>query len=86
MATILLRQVRTSTIRDPTETRPSATAGAGQDQLIRPPAARLNVKLKAANGEIIAFGEGYTSRSAGLNGIESIKASAAAAPIVETDA
>ncbi|MCF2527206.1 YegP family protein [Yinghuangia soli] len=42
-------------------------------------------RLKAANGEIIAVGEGYTTKSACLQGIESVKANAAGASVVETD-
>ena len=37
-------------------------------------------RLKAKNGEIIATGEGYKSKSGCLNGIESIKKNAPEAP------
>ncbi|EKT78011.1 hypothetical protein WSS_A34642 [Rhodococcus opacus M213] len=36
--------------------------------------------LKATNGEIIAASQGYTSKAAAQNGIESIKSNAATAP------
>lgn len=39
-------------------------------------------RLKAANGEIIASGEGYKSKQGCLNGIESIKKNA---PIAEIE-
>ena len=42
-------------------------------------------RLKAANGEIIATGEGYSSKQACLNGIESVKKNAPDAPVVEMD-
>jgi hypothetical protein len=42
-------------------------------------------RLKAANGEIIASGEGYTTKAACLNGIESVKKNAPVAEIVEND-
>jgi uncharacterized protein YegP (UPF0339 family) len=40
-------------------------------------------RLKAPNGEIIANGEGYTSKEHCLKGIESIKENAPKAEIVE---
>ncbi len=40
-------------------------------------------RLKAANGEIIASGEGYKQKAGCLNGIESIKKNAPEAEIVE---
>ena len=40
-------------------------------------------RLKAANGQIIAVGEGYTSLKSCLNGIESIRKNAPDAEIVD---
>jgi len=40
-------------------------------------------RLKAPNGEIIAVGQGYSSKAACLNGIESVKKNAPDAPIEE---
>ena len=37
--------------------------------------------LRAANGEVIASGEGYNSRFGAINGIDSVKKYAANAPI-----
>jgi uncharacterized protein len=37
--------------------------------------------LKAANGEIIASGQGYKSKAAAEKGIESVKTNAAAAKV-----
>ncbi len=42
-------------------------------------------RLKAANGEVIATGEGYSSKNACLNGVESVKKNAPNAEIVEID-
>ncbi len=42
-------------------------------------------RLKAANGEIIAVSEGYTSKSSCLNGIESVKKNAPIAEIKELE-
>jgi uncharacterized protein len=38
-------------------------------------------RLKAANGEIVAIGEAYSSRSAAHDGCEAVKRAAAAANI-----
>jgi uncharacterized protein YegP (UPF0339 family) len=40
-------------------------------------------RLKAANGQVIAVGEGYRSKAACLKGIESIKRNASDAGIIE---
>lgn len=40
-------------------------------------------RLKAANGQIIAASEGYTTKAACLNGVESVKRSATGAVIKE---
>ncbi len=42
-------------------------------------------RLKAANGEVIATGESYKSKTSCLNGIESIRKNAPKAQIVEVD-
>ena len=39
--------------------------------------------LKAANGQVIATSEGYSSKAAAIGGIESVKKNAPGAPIVE---
>ena len=38
-------------------------------------------RLKAANGEIVATGESYTSKSGVLNGVDAVKRAAAAAAV-----
>ena len=43
-------------------------------------------RLKASNGQVVATGgEGYSSKSAAINGIESVKKNAPEAPIVEVE-
>ncbi len=46
-------------------------------------AGEFRFRLKATNGQIIATGEGYTSKSGCMNGIESIKKNAPDADVVK---
>ena len=46
-------------------------------------AGKFRFRLKAANGEIIAVSESYTSKEGCINGIESVKKNAPLAKIVE---
>ncbi|MDY1591874.1 MAG: YegP family protein [Methanofastidiosum sp.] len=46
---------------------------------------QFRFRLKAANGEIIATGEAYTTKKSCLNGIESIRKNAPIAEIVEIE-
>ncbi len=46
-------------------------------------AGEYRFKLKAPNGEVIATGEGYSSKAGCMNGIESVKKNAPKAKIVE---
>jgi len=47
---------------------------------------KFRFRLKAANGEIIAVSEAYSSKDACVNGIESVKKNAAIAKVVEAQA
>jgi len=47
---------------------------------------KFRFRLKAANGEIIAVSEAYSSKDACVNGIESVKKNAAIAKVVEAKA
>lgn len=47
-------------------------------------AGKFRFRLLAANGEIIAASESYSSKEACVNGIESVKKNAPIAKIVET--
>ncbi|PLX34112.1 MAG: DUF1508 domain-containing protein [Clostridiales bacterium] len=42
-------------------------------------------RLKAANGQVIATGEGYKTKASCMNGIESIKKNAPEAKVVEVE-
>jgi uncharacterized protein len=44
---------------------------------------KYRFRLKAANGEIIAVSEGYSSRESCMNGVESVKKNAPIAKVVE---
>ena len=48
-------------------------------------AGKFRFKLKAANGEIIAVSEAYSSKDACVNGIESVKKNAPSAKIKEVE-
>jgi len=44
---------------------------------------KFRFRLKSGNGQIIAVSEAYESKDSCLNGIESVKKNASAAPVVE---
>lgn len=46
-------------------------------------AGEYRFRLKATNGQIIAVGEGYTTRANCMNGVESVKKNAPDAEVVE---
>ena len=48
-------------------------------------AGKCRWRLKAANGEIIATSEAYSSKAACENGIESVKKNAPVAEVVEVE-
>ena len=48
-------------------------------------AGKFRFRLKAANGEVIAVSEAYSSKDACVNGIESVKKNAPAAKIKEVE-
>ena len=51
-------------------------------ELYQDKAGEFRFRLKATNGQIIAVSEGYTTKAACENGIESVRKNAADAPIV----
>lgn len=59
---------------------------AGKFELYSDTQGKFRFRLKAGNGEIIAVGEAYESKSGALNGIESIKKNAPEAEVVDTTA
>jgi uncharacterized protein YegP (UPF0339 family) len=46
-------------------------------------AGKFRFRLKAANGEIVATGEAYESKSGAIKGVDAVKRAAAAAEVVE---
>lgn len=48
-------------------------------------AGEFRFRLKATNGQIIATGEGYKSKSGCMNGIESVKKNVADSEVVEAE-
>jgi len=56
---------------------------AGTFELYTDKAGEYRFRLKAGNGEVIAISEGYSSKSAALNGIDSVRRNAADAEVVE---
>jgi len=49
-------------------------------ELFKDASGEFRFRLKAANGEIIAASQGYSSKAAARHGIESVKTNAATAP------
>lgn len=58
---------------------------AAKFEVYKDKAGKYRFRLKAGNGEVIATGEAYESKSGCLNGIESIKKNAPVAEVVELD-
>jgi uncharacterized protein YegP (UPF0339 family) len=58
---------------------------AGKFELYQDKGGDYRFRLKAANGEVIASGQGYTSKSGAMNGIDSVRRNAADAEVVEVE-
>ncbi|PIE98486.1 MAG: DUF1508 domain-containing protein [Treponema sp.] len=58
---------------------------AGKFEYYKDRKGKYRFRLKAGNGEIIATGEAYESKSGCLNGIESVRKNAKDATVVESD-
>ena len=58
---------------------------AGKFELYQDKAGKYRFRLKASNGQVIAVGEAYESKSAAENGIASVQKNAPGAPVVEVD-
>jgi uncharacterized protein YegP (UPF0339 family) len=56
---------------------------AGRFELYKDTQGKYRFRLKAGNGQIIAVGEAYESRSAAVNGIDSVRRNAADAELVD---
>ena len=55
---------------------------AGKFEVYQDKRGEFRFRLKASNGQVIATGEGYSSKAGCLNGIESIKKNALEAEVV----
>lgn len=58
---------------------------AGKFEVYRDSMGKYRFRLKASNGQVIATGQGYSSKDSCLNGIESVKTNAPVAEIVEEE-
>ncbi|WIY02972.1 DUF1508 domain-containing protein [Amycolatopsis mongoliensis] len=58
---------------------------AGKFEVYRDKAGKFRFRLKAGNGEVVAVGEAYESKTGAKAGCEAVQRAAAGAPIVETD-
>ena len=54
---------------------------ASKFELYKDAAGKFRFRLKASNGQVIATGEAYESRSSALKGIESVRNNAGAAAL-----
>ncbi len=56
---------------------------AGKFELYKDNAGKFRFRLNAGNGEVIATGKSYESKSAAENGIKSVQTNAASATVVD---
>jgi len=57
----------------------------GKFEYYKDKAGKYRFRLRASNGQTIASGQGYSSKDACLNGIESVKKNAPEAPVEEVE-
>ncbi|MDR0849308.1 MAG: YegP family protein [Propionibacteriaceae bacterium] len=58
---------------------------AGKFEVYEDKAGKFRFRLKAGNGQVVASGEAYESKSAALKGCEAVQRAAEDATIVEVD-
>lgn len=58
---------------------------AGKFEVYEDKAGKFRFRLKASNGQVVATGEAYETKSAARKGCESVQRAAAGAKIEETD-
>ncbi len=56
---------------------------AGKFEVFKNKKGEYRFRLKASNGQIIASGQGYNTKAACMNGIESVRKNAPLAAVVE---
>lgn len=59
---------------------------AGKFEVYEDRAGKFRFRLKASNGQVVATGEAYESRSAANKGCESVQRAAEGASVVEAEA
>jgi uncharacterized protein YegP (UPF0339 family) len=58
---------------------------AGKFEVYQDRGGKYRFRLKASNGQVVATGEAYETKTAALKGCESVKRAADGAPIIETE-
>ena len=58
---------------------------AGTFELYQDKGGDYRFRLKAGNGEVIATGQGYSSKAAARKGVEAVQKAAEGASVVETE-
>jgi uncharacterized protein YegP (UPF0339 family) len=58
---------------------------AGKFEVYKDRAGKYRFRLKASNGQVVATGEAYETKTSALKGCESVQKAADGAQIVETD-
>ena len=58
---------------------------AGKFEVYPDKSGKFRFRLKASNGQVVATGEAYETKSAALKGCESVQRAAAGATVVESD-
>lgn len=59
---------------------------AGKFEVYKDRGGKFRFRLKASNGQVVATGEAYETKSSALKGCESVQKAADGAQIVETEA
>lgn len=58
---------------------------AGKFEVYKDNGGKYRFRLKASNGQVIASGQGYSSKESCMNGIESVKKNAPEATVIELE-
>lgn len=58
---------------------------AGKFEVYEDRGGKYRFRLKASNGQVVASGQGYTSKSAAKDGCESVRKAADGAEIIEVE-
>lgn len=58
---------------------------AGKFEIYQDRAGKYRFRLKASNGQVVASGQGYETKSAAKKGCESVLKAATGAPVVEVE-